>query len=589
MSKFSAARSSVALLALALALAGCGGGGGSSAVPPTGGSPSIATPAAKGQVEFTILIPKSTSNAKRPAYVSPATQSMTVNITGTGGTANPAGFPQTVGLTPTSQGCTSTLASTSCTLQLALAPGTYAASISTYDGANGTGNALSTAQAVAFTVVANQNNDVPLTLSGIPKSIAPTYLGGGNFLVAALDAGNNYIVGGGAPTFTVAKSGGATAVTITQPTTAAPNAFQLAGAALGSETLTITAGYPAGETSGCTQPGAVCTTSFSANYLQELFVSNYSAGNVLGFSVPFATASQAPNYTFSGGGNSPYAIALDGAGNLFFVGYGTGLPVSEVATPYTGSPVTLTGTTSNSAYGLALDASGDLFVANAGSSTVVEYAAPYTGSAIATVSTGVNSPYWITLDTSGDLFVANFGAAPGTATEYAPPYASLTATLLTNNGPAGVTLDASGNLWVANNTANSVQEFSPPFSTTTPVATITTGVNGPSVPPVFDASGNLFVSNYGNSTITEYSPPFSNGSAPVATFTSAGSSNQLVFDKAGNLYCINQTGGSGSGSITEFAPPFSNASVPVYTVTTGFNSPYLGALTKTASLTVTIP
>ena len=55
---------------------------------------------------------------------------MTLAITG------PTTVNQTAALTPTSGGCASTLASTQCTLQVALTPGSYTATLSTYDGYN---------------------------------------------------------------------------------------------------------------------------------------------------------------------------------------------------------------------------------------------------------------------------------------------------------------------------------------------------------------------------------------------------------------------------------------------------------------------
>jgi hypothetical protein len=60
---------------------------------------------------------------------------------------------QTVNLTPTSAGCSSTLASTQCVLTLALAPGSYSVVATTYDHLNAGGNVLSSAQNVAVTIV----------------------------------------------------------------------------------------------------------------------------------------------------------------------------------------------------------------------------------------------------------------------------------------------------------------------------------------------------------------------------------------------------------------------------------------------------
>lgn len=65
------------------------------------------------QRDLTIKVPNASSTQsteRRPQYVSPATQSMTVAISG------PTDVNETANLTPTSSGCASTLASTLCTL-----------------------------------------------------------------------------------------------------------------------------------------------------------------------------------------------------------------------------------------------------------------------------------------------------------------------------------------------------------------------------------------------------------------------------------------------------------------------------------------
>ena len=601
MSRFSAACSSLALLAFALA--GCGGGGGahSALVPPTNGGQSATSPPLKSGVTFTIVIPKESASTmlRRPAYVSPATQSMTLSVTGTGTTANPAGFPMTVGLTPSSSDCTSSLAGTTCTVALSLSSGKYKASISTFDGANGAGNELSTDQGVAFTVTANANNVVPMTLSGIPAQIDPTYLGSGKFMVVALDADNNYIVGAGAPTFTVAKSGsGSSVVTITQPTTAAPNAFSIAASTtLGSETLTITAGYPAGATSGCAQTGAVCTTSFAVSNSQTLFAADYYNSSVLAFSVPFASSSDSPLFTYYD--YYPYggSIALDPSnGNVFFseYEYDSSYPIYEVTSPYTESETALL---SADVAGLAVDSNHNLFVSSYTSNVVSEYAPPYTGAPIGTFSSG-NYPWAIALDASNDLFVGNYD------TDYVQeyPYSSgsygAAVDIPTPEYPYDIVVDPSGDLWVASD-GTTIQEFKPPFSSSsTASVTIDTDLYYYcTTPMVFDSSGDLFVSNYGTGAINEYTKSAISGGGTIASpsFTipagAADYSCMIGVDASGNVYSSTEsiTGGS-DGAILEFSPPFSNSSTPAYTITSGVYYPYYngGVITKAAQLKVTL-
>lgn len=201
-----------------------------------------------------ITIPKKSASGRGAQYVSPATTQMTIDIE-QGGVAV-SGYPQTIGLTPTSTGCTSTLANTLCQLSLALAPGAYTATISLLDASN---NTLSSAQSVPFTVVAGTNNTIPIVLGGIPhaidltpvdapNSIGPSglsLLGMQSIAVAAYatDADDNIIVGPGAPTMTASVSSvsSGSGIGVTSPSSTTPNTLAISSTGYGSATLTVVA------------------------------------------------------------------------------------------------------------------------------------------------------------------------------------------------------------------------------------------------------------------------------------------------------------------------------------------------------------
>jgi hypothetical protein len=133
-------------------------------------------------------------------------------------------------------------------MALTLTPGAYDATLTTFDGANGTGNELSAGQDLPFTVVLNQANTIPLVLGGIAVGMRiaggtgvtaghlSVYTLAGNSTgvldVYGIDADGNTIVGA-APAITATTSD-ATQITVTAPTTAAPNA-------VGISTLNATA------------------------------------------------------------------------------------------------------------------------------------------------------------------------------------------------------------------------------------------------------------------------------------------------------------------------------------------------------------
>jgi hypothetical protein len=147
---------------VALLLAACAGGG---SVPPSvTGAQSGASH--RGSLTLRIKVPHKKRHVRRSKagkYISPATQSIQVAITGS------STQTLTADLTPTSTGCSSTLATTVCSLSLSLPPGTYSADISTYDGLGATGQLLSAGQAINFQILAGVSNSIQATLSGYPR------------------------------------------------------------------------------------------------------------------------------------------------------------------------------------------------------------------------------------------------------------------------------------------------------------------------------------------------------------------------------------------------------------------------------------
>ncbi len=314
---------------LALA-AGCTGGSrGSSVVP----SVPVKTAKGTGSATFVITVPKQSSQQStsstlrpstrrfapaqgvrsgvRPQYISPATQSITIVInnttTGQNGVVN-----ETAGLTPTSAGCQSTLASTVCTLTISgLQADSYTATLTTYDGANGTGNVLSAAQAVAFTITAGENDTIGLTLSGVPVKtlVLPAdattqansngdygLIGQGahKFIAESLDADGDIIAGPGAPLFTIGTPTGSLAGVTTAPsttTTLAPNSFTVtppATYASGTASFPVTPTFAGQATDGCAQIGANCssvtvTVDMAAVAPPPVYVTNLLNATVTGY------------------------------------------------------------------------------------------------------------------------------------------------------------------------------------------------------------------------------------------------------------------------------------------------------------------
>lgn len=579
-------RLTVAVVVLGFALAACGGGGkAGGTLLPASGSPAATK---KATVTFKVVVPKKTATVSRPAYVSPATQSMTIKVLQGSSTV----ISQIMALTASSPDCSSSLASVTCTLSLTLNPGSYTASITTYDGANGGGNALSTAQSVAFTVVADENNLVPLSLSGIPTNLLVTAESATSINVVAEDADGNFIVGSGAPVYTATKTAGSSVATINQPTTAQPNVISFSVPSPvpspGSETIGITASFPTGETNACTQSGATCTasTSLTVSYGQMLLVANYSGSNILGFPLPLANG-EAPAVTITTPG--PYAIAMDANGDLFSDTYASPGTLSEYPAPYTSASATNQAGGADP-YDLVVAPNG--YVGAAGySGGFSVFAPPYTGTP--TVLQSTTDSYSVTADSSSTFYVGNSNK---TVTAYASPYSGTPVTV-SLAGPPDSILASGSTLFVGEDSR--IEVFSLPLTgTSVPVATLT-GI-GDVYGLAVDSSGNLWATGeyggaHGYGGLYEFSQPFSGSETPTVALSSPFGTDTseypygIGFDSAGNVYITNVEDGARDGALLEFSPPITNSSTPSAVVDTAlFDYPYYLVISPQKVLTVSL-
>lgn len=277
------------LLGLALSLAACGGGAGGSAALPSPNQNSGGTPA---NARILITIPaKAVSSARssKPKYVSPATQSIAIQVD--------SGAATSQNLLPTSPNCSVSgpLGSLTCAVPIVAAAGAHTITFTTYDQPGATGNKLST-NSVATTIVANQLNTINATLAGIPASIQATAgsslaltgsllsgfafgVGAPPLVIAALDADGNFIVGPGAPTLTVTVSGATSGAGIAVAASSSnPNEFTLSATSIGTATLSIAA-TPTSSTAG---NALMVTTSVAASPLTTTIAGTATPGFVDG-------------------------------------------------------------------------------------------------------------------------------------------------------------------------------------------------------------------------------------------------------------------------------------------------------------------
>jgi|GEM_PF-4371684 len=339
----------ISVAALAVALYGCGGGG-ASVSPVTPGALGDRAPAT---LTFVIRVPSSTSIAaklRRPAYVSPSTQSLTI--------ANSSGTVLvTANLTPQSAGCTAPTATTplTCTVSATVPSGTNTLTIASYDAPGATGKKVAVA-ALQVTAAASGPTTINLTLSGIVASLTlaldPPALPSGTaarsaLLLNALDPDGNIIIGpetfadasGNALTITLTNSDASGKTSLAKSTFTAPGGTDLSYNGTTLASATITASAP-----GVTSKNATLTIGGNSAFITE-------------FRAGIAAAS------------SPEGIALGPDGNLWFTEF-TGDRIGRITPHGVVTEFSAGMTPFSNAVGITAGPDGNLwFTENAGFST----------------------------------------------------------------------------------------------------------------------------------------------------------------------------------------------------------------------------
>jgi uncharacterized protein (TIGR03437 family) len=307
-------------------------------------------------------------------------------------------------------------------------------------------------------------------------------------------------------------------------------------------------------------------------------------------------------YSYSGDGgaatgaqmNSPYAVAVDGAGNYYVADAGNNV-VRKVSASGVITTVAGNGTAGSSGdggaataaelsgpQGLALDSAGNLYIADTGNSKVREVSggtittvagsgtAGYAGDGAAAASAQLSSPVGLAFDGKGNLYIADtdnnavrkvaggtISTVAGTGQQgYTGDGGRATSARL--NYPEGVAVDAAGDLYITDTLNYVVRMVSPAGAIKTVAGTGAAGYAGDggaanqaqlTFPTgiALDASGNVYFSDagaavrkiYGNGqieTIAGNGTVDYTGDGGLATGASLHGPSGLAVDAKGDVY-----------------------------------------------------
>jgi hypothetical protein len=232
--------------------------------------------------------------------------------------------------------------------------------------------------------------------------------------------------------------------------------------------------------------------------------------------------------------NSPTAVAVDDAGNVFIADTYNNRVVEE---PAGGGAQKTVVTGLSNPLGVAVDGAGDLFIADYGNKRVLEVAP--TGEAW-TEGSGFGGPAGIALDGAGDIFVSDYTNNEVIEVPNNPGGQEVVASGL--DGPRGLAVDTYGNLYVASSNSGEVMAVSPSGVQTLVYTGAPYGV-------ALDAAGDLYIADDSTTGVVEMTAngktvPFSTGvSYPTG----------LALDGAGNIYLANE--GANVFKVTASQPP----------------------------------
>ncbi len=216
----------------------------------------------------------------------------------------------------------------------------------------------------------------------------------------------------------------------------------------------------------------------------------------------------------------------------------------------------------NSPYSIAVDGAGNVWVANAAGNSMSELtgASGYTtGLNFAPAGARLNFPTWLAIDTAGNVWVVNSKGNSVSELTNASGYASglnFAPAGAAFNGPSSIELDSAGNLWITNFSGDSVSELQAGCSnasctgvnfTNSNTGTPGAGFSGPfSATP--DELGNLWVANYSGDSVSELLAGCSNASCTGVNFNNSntgspgagfGNPIEIVVNGAGDIMAAN--------------------------------------------------
>ena len=424
-------------------------------------------------------------------------------------------------------------------------------------GVSASFNPNPTAGASVLTLTANSSvtlGDALVTLTGTSGSLtvsSPLFLTVSTPVVTALSPASfgQTNIGASSPVvpivFTFVNGGSFGSITVLTQ-----GAAGLDFADAGSDTCTANTAYTAGQS--CTVNVTFTPMYAGARYGAVVLNDNngnaiatpYLQGTGVGAQINFLPNSESTVASLSTGLSEPYAVAVDGSGNIYVADAGNAVILKESPTVggYTQSSI-LTSSLNNPT-GVAVDGSGNVYIADTGTSRVLKEApsaAGYTESVVVdSPNNGIMYPNSVAVDGSGNVYffgldVANVQENLYEETPSAGGYIQSTIPYSGVSSAGSIAVDGNGNVYIADTGNGQVIKEAPSASGYLQSTVPTNGLIQPYGIAV-DGVGNIYVADEGGGSIFKETQSAGNYIQSTVSTSTLNWPTGVAVDAGGNVY-----------------------------------------------------
>jgi len=289
-----------------------------------------------------------------------------------------------------------------------------------------------------------------------------------------------------------------------------------------------------------TRYGAASVLDVNGNVLAN----GYVQGTGLGPQVNFLPSTESTIANASGGLTAPYALAVDGSGNVYVADVANNLVWEATLASGSYTLNTISSTSLSEPTGVAVDGNGNVYIADTGNSRVLEEtSSPYGGNEIIVAdnaNNGINSPIYLAVDGNGNVYFFASDSQTGQTSLYeeTPSAAGYIQSTVPYSGvalPSGVAVDGNENVYIVDMGNNQVVEEIPSASGYTQTTVPTTGLIQPGSIAV-DGMGNIYVADIGGGPVFKETLTAGNYIQSTVSTSALNQPLAIAVDGSGNVY-----------------------------------------------------